>query len=287
MAGLEAFLRDRQHDPQARRLAYELVLEHDNTAAVRLLPGMLDDPSAALRHDAVERVLNQAEALTKAGKKTEALPLWRQAFTAAREKGQIDKAVRSLRELGERVDLPVHLGLILNWKLIGPFANVKQQGRETIYPPEQGLDATASYDGKTARVRWLDYVSKDANGHVDLTAAIGKHTEAIGYAWTDFVSRDERDAEIRLGCYTPFKLWVNGKLVLTRGESYTGVFLDHSRAKIHLKKGTNTILLKIIQDELPQGIPYLWQFLLRVCDDSGVAILSTARPPPPPPEKKP
>ena len=35
---LELFIRDRTHDPQARRLAYELVAEHDKTTADRFLP---------------------------------------------------------------------------------------------------------------------------------------------------------------------------------------------------------------------------------------------------------
>src|SRR5579885_3013352 len=57
---LDAFLRDTKHDPQARRLAYDLLCETDPKAPDRYLPGMLDDPSLDLRRDAVARVLSQA-----------------------------------------------------------------------------------------------------------------------------------------------------------------------------------------------------------------------------------
>jgi hypothetical protein len=151
VAALEPFLRDRRHHPQARRLAYELVLEADRTAADRLLPGMMDDPSLELRRDAVARVLDQADKLFTAEKKTEALPLFRQAFAAAREKDQIDRAVKRLRELGEQVDPAAHLGLVLEWKLIGPFPNAKQQGVDTVYPPEQKIDPTATTRARPVR----------------------------------------------------------------------------------------------------------------------------------------
>ena len=42
---LEAFVNDRKHNPAARRIAYELLVEADPKAPERLLPAMLDDPS--------------------------------------------------------------------------------------------------------------------------------------------------------------------------------------------------------------------------------------------------
>jgi hypothetical protein len=72
---LDAFLRETKHDPQARRLAYDLLCETDPKAPDRYLPGMLDDPSPDLRRDAVARVLARADKLLAAGNKTEAV--WR------------------------------------------------------------------------------------------------------------------------------------------------------------------------------------------------------------------
>jgi hypothetical protein len=201
----------------------------------------------------------------------------RRAFAAARDRGQIARAARGLRGLGEKIDLAGHLGMVLDWKLIGPFPNARQQGVDAAYPPEREIDLGASYDGKSDKVRWADYVSKQEYGLVDLNAALGQHLESVAYAYTTFTIPRRRDAEIRIGCYTAFKLWVNGELVLDRGDAYTGMELDHYMGKVRLRRGKNTFLLKVCQDEIPPGVPKLWQFQLRVCDKDGVAILSAAR----------
>jgi hypothetical protein len=275
---LENFLTDTRHDPQARRLAFDLLVQQDKTAGDRFLPKMVNDPSPELRRDAISRVLDDAEKLFGAEKKAEARPLFQQVLAAARDKDQIDKAAKRLKDLGQAIDLAKHLGFILDWKLIGPFANVEQKGVQTTYPPEKALDFKAEYDGKEGKVRWKDYVSKDENGIVDLNIGVGQHIEAAGYAAAEFTSPTARDVEVRIGCYTAFKLWVNGELALDRGDAYTGMQFDHYRTKIRLREGKNTLLMKVCTDVPPPQVPKLWRFQLRVCDADSSAILSTTRP---------
>ena len=289
-ADLEAFLRDKRHDAHARHLAYELVRGADKAAAGRLLPGMLDDPSPDLRRAAVARVLDEADTAFKADRKADALPLYRRALAAAREKAQIAQAARRLRDLGQPVDLAGVLGMVLDWKVIGPFPNPGGKGADTPYPPEKKLDFIARYPGKGGMIHWADYVSGHEYGIVDLNAALarclpagagkpGPFTEAVAYAAAEFTSKAARDVEVRLGSFTAFKLWVNGKPVLTRGDAYTGLALDHYVARARLRPGKNTLLLKLWIDTPPAQLPPLWQFQLRVCDAHGSAILSATRPP--------
>ncbi|HEV8058689.1 MAG TPA: hypothetical protein VGP68_02385, partial [Gemmataceae bacterium] len=94
---LELFIRDRTHDPQARRLAYELVAEHDKTTTDRFLPDMFDDPSPELRRDAVARVLEQGEKVLDGANKKDALPIFQKALASARDIYQINKAARRMR----------------------------------------------------------------------------------------------------------------------------------------------------------------------------------------------
>ncbi len=288
---LEAFLGDRRHDPQARQLAYDLVCAADKTASERLLPGLLDDPSPDLRREAVTHLLARADTVFQSEKKAESLPLYRQALAAAREKAQIDQAARKLKDLGQPVDLAMHLGMILDWKFAGPFPNADQKGGDTAYPPEQKLDFTAEYEGKGGKVHWAEFVSKDPNGIIDVNAALAKclpasdkkpgpFSEAVAYAATTFSSKEARDAEVRLGSFTSFKLWVNGELVLVRGDAYTGMSLDHYIAPVRLKAGENTLLLKVWLDVPPPQLPKVWRFQARVCDASGATILSATRPAP-------
>jgi hypothetical protein len=277
-AALESFLADVTHDPQARRLALDLLVQQDKAAKDRFLPKMVNDPSPELRQEAVGRVLDDAEKLFSAKKKAQARSLFQQAFAAARDKDQIDKAAKRLKDLGEPIDLAKHLGFILDWKLIGPFANVAQRGVETPYPPEKAQDSKAEYDGKAGKVRWKDYLSKDENGIVDLANRVGQPGEAVGYATTEFTSPAARNVEVRIGCYTEFKLWVNGELVLHRADAYTGMQFDHYRAMIRLREGKNRLLMKVCTDIPPPQMPNLWRFQLRVCDADGAAILSATRP---------
>lgn len=295
---LETFLRDVRHDPQARRLAYELVRDSDPEAPGRLLPGMLDDPAQDLRREAVADLLARAGKVFGSSRKSDSLPLYRRALDAARDRDQIADAARRLRELGSPVDLPTHLGLVLEWKLVGPFPNQKAKGIETVYGPEKALDFSARYEGKAGPIRWVDYVSKDEYGVVDLNAGLAEFAaggggkprafeEAVAYAAAEFTAAGARDVELRLGCFTAFRLWVNGELVLARGDAYTGMKLDHYVARARLKPGKNTILVKAALDAPPPQLPKWWRFQLRVCDATGSAVLSATRPPPPARDRKP
>ena len=225
---------------------------------------MLDDPNPDLRRDAVARVLAQADKLLAAGRKAAALPLFREALAAAREQGQIDNAVRKLRNLGEKVDLPARLGMLMAWKVIGPFPNQDRKGMALAYPPEKALDLVATYDGKKGKVKWMDYTSKDDYGLVDLKEALKDHAEMVAYATAEFMSEGAREVDVRLGCYTGFKLWVNGGLVLERGDAYTGMKLDHYVARARLSPGKNIMLLKVAQDVPPPYLPAMLRFQLRL-----------------------
>lgn len=271
---LEAFVHDTRHNPRARRLAYEMVLKADPGAADRYLPAMLDDPSLELRRDAVVRVIAEGEKLKAAGKKAEAIERLRQAFAASRDKDQVDQSAKLLRELGDKPDVLAHLGMVLNWKVIGPFPNKDQKGVDTVYPPEKGIDLAAEYDGKAGKVKWKDYTTNDPKGTVDLRAAITKDEEVVAYCLAEFTSPEERDAEIRMGCWTTLKLWVNGEQVLDRRDALTGSPLDSYIARVHFKKGKNLILLKSCLDVVPPPIPKGWKFLFRICDQTGGGLLS-------------
>jgi hypothetical protein len=273
-AELEAFLRDTKHDPTARRFAYELVLKADPTAADRLLPGMLDDPSRELRRDSVARILVEAGKLAKENKLAEAEAQFRRALAAARDFDQLNAIIRDLGALGQKVSLANHVGFLRSWKVIGPFPNPDEKGIDTAYPPEQRLDFAGEYEGANGKVRWKEFTPTKDTGVIDLNEAVGDNPTAVAYVATEFRSKDARDAEVRLGSFVGFKLWVNGELALVRGDAYTGYRPDHYVATVKLKPGVNTILVKFAQEPPPPQLPRPnhWRFMLRVCDAGGAAI---------------
>jgi hypothetical protein len=270
---LEVFLADAHHDGQARWLAYDLLIGQDLSMKERYLPRLIDDRNLDLRREAVARVLDDADKKLTAGKKPDAGVLYQTAFNKARDRDQIDAAVKKLKELGQKPDVTGHFGFLLHWKLLGPFDNTKNAGIERSFPPEKEIALSATYPGKQGQIAWKDFRTKDDMGVVALNDGIGNINEAIGYAYAEFPSATDRDAEIRFGSFTTVKLWVNGKLTLERYDAYTGHRTDTYVAKVHLHKGNNSILLKLCREIPPEKRLEKWQFNLRVCDEIGTALV--------------
>ncbi len=281
-AELEKFLLDARQAPRARRLAYELLLRVDPAAEQRFIPNMLDDPSLAMRRDAVARLTEQAAKLVEAKQPERAIPIYRQAFSAARDIDQIKLLATRLEKLGQAVDLPRHFGFLLHWKVIGPFDNPDEKGYDTVYPPELKIDLTASYAGKNCPgkqgpVKWIDFSTTHKFGLVDLNKALCEVKEVLAYATTEFISPESREVEFRLATYSAVKLWLNGKLIDRHNVYHGGSSLDQYISRGTLQKGRNVILLKACQNAQTQKWAKVWQFQLRVCDRLGTAVLSTDR----------
>ena len=273
-AELEKFVRQREHSPAARRLAYELLCSADTSAPERLLPTMLDDPSLELRRDAVALAVRQAEAHHKADQTDKALAGYRKAFSAARDLDQITDLAERLARLGHQVDVRGHLGLIVQWKLIGPFDNTGGRGFDAVYPPEQQIDLAASYDGKNGKVRWIDYQSKDQLGKIDFNDALGEQKAVVAYAYADFYTAQQQQVQFRLTSFNAVKLWVNGELVDRRDVYHSGAEWDQYISTATLRQGRNQILVKVCQNEQTQSWARHWWFQLRVCDATGAGLTS-------------
>ena len=276
---LEAFVKDTRQSPRARRLAFEWLARVDASAPDRLIPAMLHDPGVDFRRDAVDRLLSAAKAHDEAKRQAEAaaIAVYNEALSGARDEDQIQQIVTRLRDYGQEVNLPRHFGFLMRWKVIGPFDNVEKRGFDRPFPPEQEINLDVEYDGKSGKVRWIDYTSEDEYGLVDLNAGIAEEKGVVAYALHEFVSHKEQEVELRVGTKNAWKLWVNGELAYTRDEYHHGTKLDHYRARSRLKKGRNQILLKVCQNDLIANWTKVWRFQIRVCDSAGTAILSQIR----------
>jgi hypothetical protein len=107
---------------------------------------------------------------------------------------------------------------------------------------------------------------------------LGKHKGAITYAFAEFISAEDRPVDLRLGCINANKVWLNGELLTANHVYHSNTSVDQYIAKGKLKKGRNTILLKICQNEQTEVWAQDWKFQLRVCDQIGTAVLSVDRP---------
>jgi len=272
---LEEFLAETKHSPHARRLAYELVAAVDPTAEQRLIPTLLDDPSLELRRDAVAQLLATA---AKAAEKPESLALYQKAFRHSRDLDQIKSSAAKLRELGQSPDIAAHMGFVLHWKLIGPFDNIDDKGWDVACPPEKKVDLAAEYDGQKGKVRWLVHATADDFGRVDLNKVLANHKGAIAYAYAEFVADRDQPCDLRMGTSNASQVWLNGEQIGATHVYHANEQVDQYIARGQLKRGPNTILLKLCQNEQTEAWAQDWAFQLRVCDAIGTAILSQARP---------
>jgi hypothetical protein len=274
IAALTAFLQETKHSPEARALAFDVISRQAPDEAAKLTPALLQDPSAELRRHPVAKLIEQGEAALAKNDKDAAAKAFTEGLSGARDEDQIKELAKQLRALGKTVDLPKHFGLLMNWKMIAPFSNLERKGFDEVFPPEQKLDFTASYPGKNKEAKWQDFTSTDEYGKIDFNKPFGMEKEVVGYAGTDFISKEARSAEIRFGCKNGWKIWLNGKLLFARDEYHRGAKLDQYKLPCELQAGKNTILVKCCQNEQKETWTVEWEFQLRVCDSTGTAIAS-------------
>lgn len=296
-ADLETFLADRANPALGRRVAYELLVRADATTPDRWLPKFLDDPAPELRRDAVARVLRDGEkqlekpvtlaalvlglsaklppgaTFVPASGKATAVAIFQKALKAACDQDQVDDCAEQLEVLGNKIDLAKHYGFVRAWALVAPFDNGGGNGFAVAYPPEKGVDLTATYTGKNGKsVTWGGHTSESSRGVVDLKAALGPIKGAVAYAYTVIDSPKEQAIEIRTGCINASKIFLNGKQVFTHEEYHHGMSIDQYSCRATLKAGKNELLVKVCQNEQTENWAQSWMFQLRLCDSTGVAV---------------
>ena len=276
---LKAFILDTKQDRNARRLAFEWLRQVEPQTAGRMVPGFLLDPSAELRREAVARLIEEAQAIDARKTPRLAIAVYRKALSGAVDPDQVKRIVEPLKKLNVEVDLPRHFGFLTDWQIVGPFENRKGVGFAAVYPPEKGVDLSASYptrfdDGfEGDKVHWQPYHTEDNYGIVNIRTDIKNYKGSCMFAATKFQSGKPQAVELRLGTPNAWKLWVNGELLFAREEYHRGTRMDQYRVHAKLKAGENVILLKICQNEQTDDWAQDYQFQIRVCDPAGSAIL--------------
>ncbi len=273
---LSQFLPRLSEDATARYWAFTYVTKGKPSLREELLESMLADPSLDLRFEAVElgmRRLDKSEDLTPEQK----LAGYRELLAAARLPEQIQAIAKQLEELGSPVDLLEHFGFVANWKLLGPFDNTRQASFDVAYAPEGDyvsgkLDFDRTYQGKTGTVGWRGAQTKEQDGSLDLNSIFEKEKGAIVYAYGEFSTVTDLDCQVRIGSPNACKVWVNGVLAVNREVYHSGNQIDQYVEPVKLRKGANTILVKVCQNEQTEPWAQDWLFQLRFTDSTGLAI---------------
>ncbi len=276
MLELGQFVLETSNPPRARRLAFELITRVDPVTADRMLTGMVNDPSTELRREAVQKTIQQAETSLAESNKVGAVLLFQQMLGLARDVDQVDSIAKSLRTLGQTVDLPWTLGFLTQWKVVGPFDSTGGKGFAAVYRPEETLDLGAEYDGKTGKVRWQTLAQTEEDGSASMNKPFTPLKGAAAFAYTEFNSEHAQTAELRLGSKNAFKVWLNGKFLFGQEEYHRNKAIDQYRMAGQFQAGRNIILVKVCQNEQTEDWATEWDFQLRVCDSLGTPLRSSA-----------
>jgi hypothetical protein len=280
---LQKVVLDRQRNYSTRRIAWELIESSHSPLAESITDSFIDDPISMLRRPAIEKRIAAADQLPK--KSAERKLALQEIFRHARDEDQVGLIARVLgEEFGEKPDLAKHFGFILDWHVVGPFANIDEAGFHAVYPPEQitldDLDAedapneSLEYASDNETLRWQPQAAVNDTGELDLNKCLGKEKEVVAYGAAIFHSDSDQTAEIRLRMQNAFKLWLNGKLLESQPIGHTGNSFDQYVIPINLSAGRNLILIKSCQNKPPQEMEWydVWHLNVRICDASGTAL---------------
>jgi hypothetical protein len=269
------FARDPKRQGRARRLALDVAEGLRPGTRADLLRGWTDDPEFG--HDAIEQALADLDRDKEAPADRRVAAL-RRLFAATRDLPQARAVAARLKGLGAPVSAADHFGFLRDWYVIGPFDARGMKGFKTAYPPEEKVDLAASYEGQGKAVGWKRYRSPEAadGAHValvNLREPLGEAADAVAYAYTAIEASEAREVEFRGAADDNLTAWVNGERVFGFEEYRNGVRLDRHRFRVRLKKGVNSVLLKVCQAPADPAHPEPnWEFLLRVCDADGKGL---------------
>ena len=163
------------------------------------------------------------------------------------------------------------------WLIVGPFPNDMSKGFDTVYPVEREIlsgelpKLDAKYQGlKGKSVSWQERETERLRGahyFMDFGAAFNASDLdwAVAYAFTQVYSPQAQDAKLLIGSDDGIKVWLNGKLVLSKLVA-RGAQPGDDVVPVKLSKGWTRILVKV--EEQIGG----WGFFFDVADSQGTPL---------------
>jgi hypothetical protein len=136
----------------------------------------------------------------------------------------------------------------------GPFGGEGTDCFNTVYSPEHRVDQG---DWRT--------VSTDSAGYLNFLDHLSPTDWVCAYAYCKVISPQARSAQIRLGTNDTATLWFNGEKILSKNIERSAA-PDSDILPVQLRKGENTILIKVCNTE------FNWGLYLRISDDEGTAL---------------
>lgn len=265
-------------DSRAAPAAASRLLGQDETATVaaglRILAALADPrdaeviraylhaPHTDVVRAAIAAAVAVASAMGRAGDRPAATALLMDALDALPAEAAVLGVTAGLETLGAGRDVARRQGFLTDFHLIGPFANEGGAGFSATYPPEDMVDLAASVPYRGSELAWRPLEITAASGIVSLSSLISPNQNVVVYAYAEFRVDHEMDAALKMGSDDGIVAWLNGEKVHSANAARP-VQVDQDVVGVHLKQGTNTLLLKITQGGGEFG------FVVRIVDTDG------------------
>lgn len=234
--------------------------------AFELVKGALANPE--FKDAAVEALAGVTAAIANANQPEQL----REALALLQSTGAPPEMLVRLASTMQGASLPDEflnlLGVVRNWKVIGPFDWRDDKDWTTPFVGEPDVNPAELVMYGEKQLEWKPVAGDGAIGTVDLIGALGQVERCFGYAYAEVNVPEAIDAQIRLGSDDGNQVWLNGKQVFENRVD-RGAALDQDRVDVHLNKGLNSILVKISQGG--GG----WSFCLRLASANGAGISFT------------
>ncbi|MAT11119.1 MAG: hypothetical protein CMM02_08940 [Rhodopirellula sp.] len=154
------------------------------------------------------------------------------------------KLTGQTKQVGFRVTLVTlannSVASLRSWHHVGPFkAANHNEAFGTVYPPENTIDLSLTYEGG---LKWKEHADwEDGTAHNELLS--GENSANFLYRVID--SSRPQPVHLSLGSDDGIQVWVNGRKVLNKNVARTDAKADQEKLTIQLAEGRNAILMKI------------------------------------------
>ncbi len=156
-----------------------------------------------------------------------------------RVKGQFAKASGFRRRMGT----------INKWWVTGGWPNHKMAAFQKRLPPEvrpfSPTDSFVIKDG--VKAGWFPVRRSESDGTIRIRHLFAQQLYSVAYFFTYIHAEEDRRAFLFLGSDDGVRVWCNDSLVHSN-KTFRPVKPDQDLAAINLKKGVNTLLVKVLQD---------------------------------------
>ena len=233
--------------PEDKKLVLAGLAKVAHSGALAVAESCMTDP--AIRAEATLAVLGIAKAVM--GSAPDAA---KAAATKLAEAGDANVKKQARQILAA---LAKHKDYIMGWQVAGVYAEPRKKYQQlfaTAFPPEK----------PNAKVAWrpLPVVTRKGSAIIHNLLGQWNKEQCVAYVRTWIESDKAQAARLLLGTDDATKVWLNGKRIhqVNTGRACVP---DQDGINVQLKKGWNTLLVKVIQNIGP------WEFCARIVARDG------------------